>query len=199
MNSPQFFFVIKDNELIKKGVLDAWRKMQKAKDAKTLASKNIFKLVAEAGQEVPTTYVYGAAVDYSITAIYEETSSSSSSDASTAITAGLSASFGPGSGSVDSTVTNAVNKTASNTGLKITVEVSAQAVGGTLTTDCLKNDTCATDVVRAREEMRNDLTTIGLPFAHRVFTGINGVCLFIYRFPQTTSLQIINNVLHILT
>ena len=119
-------------------------------------------------------------MEYSIIANYEETSSSSSKDASTAITAGLEVNVGKASGGVNSAVTDAVNKTASNTGLKITVEVSAQAVGGTLTTDCLKNDTCATDVVLAREEMRNDLTTIGLPYAHRVFTSIDGVCLYLF-------------------
>lgn len=175
MNSAQGYKIIKDNKLIKKGVIDAWTTMQAATDAKTLASTQTFQLVAEAGQQVPTSYVYGAVVEYYMTANYEETSSSSSSDASTAITAGLSATFGPGSASVDSTVTDAVNTSATATDLTITVEVYAQAVGGTLTTDCLKSDTCATDVVNAREEMREDLTTIGLPVAHRAFDGIDDI------------------------
>ena len=123
-----------------------------------------FADVANGGFVMAKSYIYGAAISYTISSTYDFSSEESSNKMSQAVSAGLSASAGAGSGSIKTNVENSMSEVTKNTNLNEKTSVQLKVYGTNIDSNCMKDDNCNKELNQKVDDILKDFNKLGLPY-----------------------------------
>jgi len=168
------------NGLVKKEFERAWRTVRSVDFGGSSPidyyRDSDFRLIAEAGFLLPSTYRYGVEVNYSMKTSYEKTSSESTTVMSAAMKAGVDYSI-PFSSSVKVNVEAEVQKVVDSK-LKTSAErltVSASSIGsnGAISTACLNDNSCEAKTKFSANLIGQDIALLQTPLFASSFISMD--------------------------
>jgi len=127
------------------------------------APSDCFKMVSEGGFLMPLKYIYSVGTKVELSTSYKSSSKQDRSGASRAITAGLSATAESFSGSVNTQITKAVEKSRSESSFDGKVREDVKGYGYGIDITCFGKRTCAQVIDRSVEATKDDFSLLGKP------------------------------------